>query len=143
MWMQVQIEKLNLTLLFLQVSLLPVWQSNRHAVSGQCCLCSAAATPVSGYDGTPAGRPTLGMYIHTHNQKHTHTDTQIQPSSMSYSGFVLQVNIGLFVLSMLGFLLPLYLICYRRTLYKEQQQKENNAKIYIKINGSDIPEAFV
>ncbi|KAM3601125.1 uncharacterized protein V6R79_008021 [Siganus canaliculatus] len=53
------------------------------------------------------------------------------------------VNIGLLVLSMLGFLLPLYLICYKRVLYKEQQQKEQNAKIYIKINGSDIPEAYV
>ncbi|XP_041808188.1 solute carrier family 43 member 2b isoform X2 [Chelmon rostratus] len=53
------------------------------------------------------------------------------------------VNIGLLALSMLGFLLPLYLICYRRTLYKEQQEKEENAKIYIKINGTDIPEAYV
>ncbi|KAM9728167.1 solute carrier family 43 member 2b [Menidia menidia] len=53
------------------------------------------------------------------------------------------VNIGLFALSLLGFLLPIYLICYRRTLHKQQQQKANNAKIYIKINGSDIPEAFV
>ncbi|XP_054482570.1 solute carrier family 43 member 2b isoform X2 [Anoplopoma fimbria] len=53
------------------------------------------------------------------------------------------VNIGLFGLSMLGFLLPLYLICYRRTLNRQQQQREDNAKIYIKINGSDIPEAYV
>uniref|UniRef100_A0AAQ5XRQ7 Large neutral amino acids transporter small subunit 4 n=1 Tax=Amphiprion ocellaris TaxID=80972 RepID=A0AAQ5XRQ7_AMPOC len=53
------------------------------------------------------------------------------------------VNIGLLALSMLGFLLPLYLICYRRTLYKEQQRKEDDAKIYIRINGSDIPEAYV
>ena len=44
---------------------------------------------------------------------------------------------------MLGFLLPLYLIYYRQTLYKENRQKEDDAKIYIKINGSDIPEAFV
>ncbi|CAL1573462.1 unnamed protein product [Knipowitschia caucasica] len=53
------------------------------------------------------------------------------------------VNIGLLVLSMLGFLLPLYLICYRRVLNKEQMEREENAKIYIKINGSDIPEALV
>uniref|UniRef100_A0AAQ5YTH9 Large neutral amino acids transporter small subunit 4 n=1 Tax=Amphiprion ocellaris TaxID=80972 RepID=A0AAQ5YTH9_AMPOC len=38
------------------------------------------------------------------------------------------VNIGLLALSMLGFLLPLYLICYRRTLYKEQQRKEDDKK---------------
>uniref|UniRef100_A0A3Q3M529 Large neutral amino acids transporter small subunit 4 n=1 Tax=Labrus bergylta TaxID=56723 RepID=A0A3Q3M529_9LABR len=53
------------------------------------------------------------------------------------------VNIGLLVLSMLGFLLPLYLICYRRTLNKQQQEKLDDAKIYIKINGTDIPEAYV
>uniref|UniRef100_A0AAQ5ZTP4 Large neutral amino acids transporter small subunit 4 n=1 Tax=Amphiprion ocellaris TaxID=80972 RepID=A0AAQ5ZTP4_AMPOC len=123
----------------LQVSLLTVWQFNRNAVSGQCCVCSAAATPVFGYDGTPGGRPILGM--NTQILKHTHT--QIKPSGMANSGVVLQVNIGLLALSMLGFLLPLYLICYRRTLYKEQQRKEDDAKIYIRINGSDIPEAYV
>ncbi|XP_059207713.1 solute carrier family 43 member 2b [Centropristis striata] len=53
------------------------------------------------------------------------------------------VNIGLFALSMLGFLLPLYLLCYRRTLNRQQQEREDDAKIYIKINGSDIPEAYV
>ncbi|KAM9846703.1 solute carrier family 43 member 2b [Aulostomus maculatus] len=53
------------------------------------------------------------------------------------------VNIGLLALSMFGFLLPLYLIYYRRVLHKEQEERENNAKIYIKINGSNIPEAFV
>ncbi|XP_017273639.1 solute carrier family 43 member 2b [Kryptolebias marmoratus] len=53
------------------------------------------------------------------------------------------VNIGLLALSMLGFLLPIYLICFRRTLYQQQRQKAEDAKIYIKVNGSDIPEAFV
>ncbi|TNM84851.1 hypothetical protein fugu_009029 [Takifugu bimaculatus] len=53
------------------------------------------------------------------------------------------VNIGLLALSMLGFLLPFYLIYYRRTLQKEQEEREENAKIYIKINGTDIPEAYV
>ncbi|XP_056909586.1 solute carrier family 43 member 2b isoform X1 [Takifugu flavidus] len=53
------------------------------------------------------------------------------------------VNIGLLALSMLGFLLPFYLIYYRRTLQKQQEEREENAKIYIKINGTDIPEAYV
>lgn len=44
---------------------------------------------------------------------------------------------------MLGFLLPLYLIYYRKTLEKQQEEREENAKIYIKINGTDIPEAYV
>uniref|UniRef100_A0A3Q0S2B7 Large neutral amino acids transporter small subunit 4 n=1 Tax=Amphilophus citrinellus TaxID=61819 RepID=A0A3Q0S2B7_AMPCI len=40
-------------------------------------------------------------------------------------GDPLWVNVGLFALSMLGFLLPLYLIWYRRTLYKQQELKED------------------
>lgn len=66
-YFQLQTGKLICPLLsFLQVSILPVWQSNRHAVFGQCCFCSTAATPVSGYDGTPRGRPILGMNKHAH-----------------------------------------------------------------------------
>lgn len=57
--------------------------------------------------------------------------------------FAFQVNIGLLALSMLGFLLPFYLIYYRRVLQKEQEEREEDAKIYIKINGTDIPEAYV
>lgn len=52
--------------LSLQVSLLPVWKSNRHAVSGQCSLCFAAAAPVHGYDGPPERRPILGVYTFSH-----------------------------------------------------------------------------
>lgn len=66
LWKQFQTSKLNVLLPSLQVSLLPVWHSNRNAVSGQCCVRSTAATSVSGYDGTPRGRPTLGMNSHTH-----------------------------------------------------------------------------
>ncbi|XP_027005986.2 solute carrier family 43 member 2b [Tachysurus fulvidraco] len=58
-------------------------------------------------------------------------------------GNPLWVDVGLFVLSMLGFLLPLYLLCFRKNLHKKRKEKENDAKIYMKINGSDKTEAFV
>ncbi|XP_043106853.1 solute carrier family 43 member 2b [Puntigrus tetrazona] len=58
-------------------------------------------------------------------------------------GDPLWVNVGLLAVSMLGFLLPLYLLYFRKTLHKKRKEKENNAKIYLKINGTDVPEAFV
>ncbi|KAG7516227.1 large neutral amino acids transporter small subunit 4-like isoform X1 [Solea senegalensis] len=58
-------------------------------------------------------------------------------------GDPLWVNIGLLVLSMMGFLLPVYLLYYRHTLNRQKQQKEDKVKIYIKINDSDHAEAFV
>lgn len=125
-------------LLPLQIPVLPVRQSDWHAVSGQCCVCSAAAAPVSGHDGTPGWRPVLGMNTQFYLfRTHTHTRTSTN------SRLAFQVNIGLLALSMLGFLLPLYLIYYRKTLEKQQEEREENAKIYIKINGTDIPEAYV
>ncbi|KAF5904857.1 large neutral amino acids transporter small subunit 4-like isoform X2 [Clarias magur] len=58
-------------------------------------------------------------------------------------GNPLWVDVGLFVLSMLGFLLPLYLVCFRKNLHQKRKERENDAKIYIRINGSDKTEAFV
>ncbi|XP_017345558.1 solute carrier family 43 member 2b isoform X2 [Ictalurus punctatus] len=58
-------------------------------------------------------------------------------------GNPLWVDVGLLVLSMFGFLLPLYLLCFRKNLHQKRKEKENEAKIYIKINGSDKTEAFV
>ncbi|TSK16137.1 Large neutral amino acids transporter small subunit 4 [Bagarius yarrelli] len=58
-------------------------------------------------------------------------------------GNPLWVDVGLLALSMLGFLLPLYLLCFRKNLHKKRKEKENDAKIYVKINGSDKTEAFV
>ncbi|KAA0702073.1 Large neutral amino acids transporter small subunit 4 L-type amino acid transporter 4 [Triplophysa tibetana] len=55
----------------------------------------------------------------------------------------LQVNVGLLVLSMLGFCLPSYLLWFSRHLRRQKKEREEDPKIYVQINNSANAEAFV
>ncbi|XP_023117145.1 large neutral amino acids transporter small subunit 4-like isoform X1 [Amphiprion ocellaris] len=58
-------------------------------------------------------------------------------------GDPLWVNVGLLVLSMLGFCLPLYLLCHSRHLQRLRDERDEDPKIYVKMNNGSTPEACV
>ncbi|XP_043974704.1 large neutral amino acids transporter small subunit 4-like [Gambusia affinis] len=58
-------------------------------------------------------------------------------------GDPLWVNVGLLVLSMLGFCLPFYLLCHSRHLQRLRDEHNDDPKVYIKMNNGSAPEATV
>ncbi|CAN9511140.1 unnamed protein product [Ophioblennius macclurei] len=58
-------------------------------------------------------------------------------------GDPLWVNVGLLVLSMLGFCLPLYLLCHSRHLQRLRDERDDDPKIYVKIGEDGMPKTSV
>uniref|UniRef100_A0A8C7XXY8 Large neutral amino acids transporter small subunit 4 n=1 Tax=Oryzias sinensis TaxID=183150 RepID=A0A8C7XXY8_9TELE len=58
-------------------------------------------------------------------------------------GDPLWVNIGLLVLSMLGFCLPVYLLLHSRRLQRLRDEQDEDPKIYVKMNNGGAPEECV
>ncbi|XP_014836605.1 PREDICTED: large neutral amino acids transporter small subunit 4-like isoform X1 [Poecilia mexicana] len=58
-------------------------------------------------------------------------------------GDPLWVNVGLLVLSMLGFCLPFYLLCHSRHLQRLRDERNDDPKVYVKMNNGSAPEASV
>ncbi|CAJ1066059.1 Large neutral amino acids transporter small subunit 4 [Xyrichtys novacula] len=55
----------------------------------------------------------------------------------------LWVNVGLLALSMLGFCLPIYLLCHSRHLQRLRDERDEDPKIYVKMNNDSKPENYV
>ncbi|XP_036005358.1 large neutral amino acids transporter small subunit 4 isoform X1 [Fundulus heteroclitus] len=58
-------------------------------------------------------------------------------------GDPLWVNVGLLVLSMLGFCLPIYLLRHSRHLQRLRDEREDDPKVYVKMTSGGAPEASV
>ncbi|XP_076831865.1 solute carrier family 43 member 2a isoform X2 [Brachyhypopomus gauderio] len=58
-------------------------------------------------------------------------------------GDPLWVNVGLLVVSLLGFCLPCYLLCYGKKLRRQKQEREDDPKIYTQITNGTNTQACV
>ncbi|XP_077422354.1 large neutral amino acids transporter small subunit 4-like [Vanacampus margaritifer] len=58
-------------------------------------------------------------------------------------GDPLWLNVGLLVLSMLGFCLPFYLLCHSRHLQRLRDERDDDPKIFVKLENSNKIKAFV
>ncbi|XP_077578890.1 large neutral amino acids transporter small subunit 4-like isoform X2 [Stigmatopora nigra] len=58
-------------------------------------------------------------------------------------GDPLWVNVGLLALSMLGFCLPIYLLCHSRHLQRLRDERDDDPKIFVKMENANKIEAFV
>ncbi|KAM9811824.1 large neutral amino acids transporter small subunit 4-like isoform 1-T2 [Syngnathus typhle] len=58
-------------------------------------------------------------------------------------GDPLWLNVGLLVLSMLGFCLPVYLLFHSRHLQRLRDERDDDPKIFVKLENSNKIEAFV
>ncbi|XP_077467452.1 large neutral amino acids transporter small subunit 4-like isoform X2 [Stigmatopora argus] len=58
-------------------------------------------------------------------------------------GDPLWVNVGLLALSMLGFCLPVYLLCHSRHLQRLRDERDDDPKIFVKMENANKIEAFV
>ncbi|KAG9352709.1 hypothetical protein JZ751_021123 [Albula glossodonta] len=82
----------------------------------------------------------LSFILHTIVRGFIHSAAGGLYAAVGEGGVALKVNVGLQALSLLGFCLPLYLLCYRNQL---RQKKREDTKSYVKINEPIKEEAFV
>lgn len=140
-----------------QIPIQPLWHPDRPPIHDQCCHCSAAAATVHRHGRTTERRRLLGedrhssLYACTNFQQHRslctkcmdwclgsehvgHRETLFSHKHIHVTVTfrlcyppVLQINLGLLIFSLAGFLLPGYLFYHRRHLVREKEARDKRA----------------